>query len=403
MRKSVDTFSKAKGLIHAILTGMTGISKPVYKLISHLLPLWWSIAGRYNFTNLGRYGNYTEKSLRHSFERGFDWLQFNLGLLQSNDPDRYILGFDTTHIRKSGHKTPGIGYFWSGNEKRMQHGLEVGILSAIDCKKQTAFSLEAIQTPSNRHREKKINLVSHYTNIFLKQASTLLKISKYVAVDGYFMKRKFILPLLKSGFQVITKMRQDAYLQYLYTGKITRGGRKYAGKVDLKNIDSKYMNLFASKKGTEYFQGILYCKRLKMKVKIVYIRSSRTKEYEVLLCTDLQLDENKIVRYYSLRFQIEFLIRDAKQHAGLEHCQSRSLKKYAFHFNASFTSVSVAKSVFCTTIDHHHLSFSLQNLKRLYYNYLFIEKIFAHFGINLKSIKNGKKYEDCLRFGQIAA
>src|SRR5437868_1068918 len=126
MRKTTDTLSKANGLLQAILIGMNHITKPVQKLIYELVPLWWSNPGRYNFTNLSRFSKYSEKSLRSGFERGFDWLQFNMNMLEEKNQSRYIIGFDTTHIRKSGHKTPGIGYFWSGNEKRMRHGLEVG-------------------------------------------------------------------------------------------------------------------------------------------------------------------------------------------------------------------------------------------------------------------------------------
>ena len=38
----------------------------------------------------------------------------------------------------------------------------------------------------------------------------------------------------------------------------------------------------------------------------------------VLFSTDLDLSSAQIVDYYSLRFQIEFNFRDAKQHWGLE-------------------------------------------------------------------------------------
>ncbi|MDQ7046269.1 MAG: hypothetical protein Q9M39_01055 [Sulfurovum sp.] len=37
-----------------------------------------------------------------------------------------------------------------------------------------------------------------------------------------------------------------------------------------------------------------------------------------LFSTDLTLDYKKIVDYYSLRFQIEFVFRDAKQYWGME-------------------------------------------------------------------------------------
>lgn len=404
MATTVDTFSKANGLISTILCGMSNIGKPVHKFISEMMPLWWSITGRYNFTNLSRFGRYNEKSIRNGFERGFNWFEFNMQLLKLNEADRYIIGFDTTHLRKSGHKTPGIGYFWSGNEKRMQHGLEVGCLAAIDIKKQGAFSLEAIQTPSNRHKKNKINLVSHFVQIFQERSAKLLSISKHLVVDGYFMKKKFILPLCNLGFEVITKMRKDAYLQYLYKGNQKLGRpKKYSGKVDFHTIDKKYFKLFLVKEGCEFYWGNLFCRRLKQVVKIVYVYHAKKKEYEILLCTDLMLEPRKIAFYYSQRFQIEFLIREAKQNAGLEHCQARSLRKYAFHFNMSFSSVTVARTVFQQQSNASFQPFSMQNIKRLYYNHQLIERLFTHLGIDSKNMKSKKSFHECLNFGQIAA
>ena len=46
---------------------------------------------------------------------------------------------------------------------------------------------------------------------------------------------------------------------------------------------------------------------------------------------------------YRLRFQIEFIFRDAKQFTGLSDCQARDAKKLDFHFNASFTALNLAK------------------------------------------------------------
>jgi len=51
------------------------------------------------------------------------------------------------------------------------------------------------------------------------------------------------------------------------------------------------------------------------------------------------------VKYYQLRFQIEFLFRDAKQFAGLNHCQARNQHKLDFHFNMSLAAVNLAKVI----------------------------------------------------------
>jgi hypothetical protein len=47
---------------------------------------------------------------------------------------------------------------------------------------------------------------------------------------------------------------------------------------------------------------------------------------------------------YALRFQIEFIFRDAKQFTGLTHRQSTNKTKLENHFNLALSAVSVAKA-----------------------------------------------------------
>lgn len=49
-------------------------------------------------------------------------------------------------------------------------------------------------------------------------------------------------------------------------------------------------------------------------------------------------------KYYGLRFQVEFLIRYAKQHTGLEDCMARDEQKLHTHFNIAMTAVSIVKA-----------------------------------------------------------
>ncbi len=49
----------------------------------------------------------------------------------------------------------------------------------------------------------------------------LASISKYFVADGYFARQGFVKPLIEqTQLQVISKMRKDADLYYLYQGKI---------------------------------------------------------------------------------------------------------------------------------------------------------------------------------------
>ena len=63
----------------------------------------------------------------------------------------------------------------------------------------------------------------------------------------------------------------------------------------------------------------------------------------LLFSTDLTLAAEDIYRYYTARFQIEFVFRDAKQFTGLADFQTRSEDRIAFHVNASMTALNFLK------------------------------------------------------------
>lgn len=358
--------------------------------------------------NLSRYVTYNEQALRNGFARGADFFEINLRLVKNKCSNEIILAFDPSYIPKSGKKTEGLGYYWSGVAQSMKKGLELGCLAAIDVKNATGFHLEALLTPGVDQRKKtKTNLVAHYRNFVLARIEKLKTISKYLVVDGYFMKKEFILPFLDHQMQVITKMRSDANLQYIYKGVQKEGrGRKlkYSGKVNLKNIDKRKWQKEYENRNEAGYSALLYCMMLKRVCKIVYCLDKKTGKYDILLSTDIQMDAKKIVKYYRLRFQIEFLFRDAKQHAGLADCQARDMNKLNFHFNVSLTNVSIAKAEYYLSIPaKERESFSLQNIKRMQHCKLLTDLIFSNLELDMKCKKIKSLYEQCLNFGQIAA
>ena len=90
-------------------------------------------------------------------------------------------------------------------------------------------------------------LLEHYSNVIIERKQQLQQISKYVVVDIYFSKEPFISAMSISGFEVVSRLRTDAYLQYLFTGK----PRKFYGKVDYNNLD---MNHFILVEQTEDYK-----------------------------------------------------------------------------------------------------------------------------------------------------
>ena len=97
--------------------------------------------------------------------------------------------------------------------------------------------------------------------------------------------------------------------------------------------------------GTEVYEGIVWSRALKCLVKIVILRKQKSeKQYQALLFSpDLSLPALTIIDYYKLRFQIEFLFRDAKQHKGLGDCQARKAIAVENGANASVTALNLLK------------------------------------------------------------
>ncbi|HKG69918.1 MAG TPA: transposase [Segetibacter sp.] len=403
-----NAFDKISGLVSVSLQKLENISKPRFKFFSTIFELWLGLPLRYTMLNLGRIGGYCEKSIRLHFEKLFDFVSFNEALIKKSCSKDLIAAFDPSYIPKSGKQTPGLGKWWSGKDQCTLKGLEISCLSIVVVTAGTAMSLEAVQTPSKEVlQSKNQNQVSHYVSIIKKQMPKLKAMVKYLVAHGYFMKHDFILPLLKDGLHIITKMRPDADLRYTYNGpKQSRRGRRklYDGKVDCNNIDKRRIKKFDEDEDAVYYSGIVYCIALKQLVRIVYLQEKGTNRHKIFVCTDTLIKPALIIKYYRLRFQIEFLIRDAKQHCGLEECQARRENKLYFHFNMALSAVSVAKAaVWLSLPEEKREAFSMRNIKLMYYNKIITERIFSNLALDLNCKKIKQLYNQCLNIGALAA
>ncbi len=401
--KIANPFSKALGFIGAKLQQVSGIKKPQERFLSTLFEVMWTVPGRINFLNMGRFSSLSEQTFRLQFLKGFDFMSLFISMLSGKESRERVLVFDPSFICKSGKHTYGLGRYWNGKAQRSEKGLEIGCLGSIDVADGTAYHLLAKQTSPNKTKSR----IEQYVSMLKEQADKLLSISRYMAVDGYFMKSTFIGPMRKEGFEVITKMRSDGNLREVYRGVSSKGRgrpRLYGDKINLEQIDKrKWRKCYQTEEITGY-ERILYCVTLKQQVKVVYLEKVAGSGYEVLLSTDKELSGEKLVRYYRLRFQIEFLIRDAKQHGGLEDCQARDEKKLHYHFNMALGSVSTAKlTLWATLANKKEVPFSMRNIKLYFYNKYLTETIFTNLGLDLSCRKIARLYNQCLDIGSIAA
>lgn len=382
---------------------MPNITMARKNFLINLFVLYLSIKDRMNFTNMSRIGMYSEKTYRNNFEKPFDFLLFNKFLVELKCSKHIILAGDCCFIPKSGKHTPNIDKFWNGCASKVCRGMEINALAAIDVENNTAMHLECRQTPSDLNDESRVDFCIRQV---VEANNKLEGMADYFAYDGAGAKKKFADGIVEqAGLHLVSKLRKDANLRYLYTGEYQGSGRpkEYDGKMDCKNPDKSRFDLCYSDEDVAVYTAVVNSVSLKRNIRIAYVESRKTNAYAILFSTDTELEGYRIYQYYKARFQIEFLFRDAKQHAGLTHCQARSENKLHFHHNASLTVVSLAKAESVLTESSMNTPFSMADIKTKYFNKLFLDRFFIMSGIRLTCKKIEAAYHELLNFGRIAA
>ena len=131
------------------LKSVVNIHKPFEKTFMDTMKLFMAILDRINFLQLGRYGCFSEQTYRNLFENEtFNWFAFNASIISKHlTGKRKAIAIAPSYIPKSGHKTPWIGYFWSGCAGDYKRGLEILGIGVIDIDNHECMTLGSIQTP----------------------------------------------------------------------------------------------------------------------------------------------------------------------------------------------------------------------------------------------------------------
>jgi hypothetical protein len=402
-----------------------GVGTPQQNFLLELMRDWLAVRGRFNFINISRYGPWHERTLRRWFKRDFAWNRFNALLMKELIPAGHelILALDATFVPKSGKKTDGLGWFFSGCAGRALKGLELSVLSLVNVTANTAYALDARQTlPGDSNakvvrrgrktaRKRRATTPDEETRVdaYVEQMRQVVPLLprpiRYLAVDGYYTRHKFVAGVCALGLDLIGKLRRDAALWYRYDGpQKARGRRRVRGdKVQWKQLDlTLWQDGGKLDETTHLYSAVLHHDTLKRDLKVALLRHTKgDKTTDVLLySTDLDLSAADIVRYYKARFQIEFLFRDAKQGAGLNHCQARSAQALHFHWNAALCAVNLAK--WQEPLRAHGQTFSLASCKQRLANQHLLDVFSAGLGLNLTFVKSHPAYTDLCNYGVIA-
>jgi hypothetical protein len=376
-------------ILTPILANISEIDKWQRDFLIEFFKTLFSRQGRANFENLSRYSKYNELTFRRQFGKFCDWLSFNLGFVDL-EQGTFIGVIDCSFISKSGKKTFGLDKFWSGVANIAKMGLEISVLGCINVDTAQAYVLEATQTPAGLSTSQ--NSSYSRTDFYMEQVIDCLFCMTsivYFVADGFYAKAKVFNTLCENGKHLITKLRPDADLRYLNTKPREKGQRgataKYDGKVtfdwlhlkdkdkwDFIGSDEKYAHL------TIYSQK-LYAVHFERVIRVVLLINHKSNSYVLLACSNENLDARLIVKYYQLRFQIEFIFRDAKQFMGLNDCQARDEAKLDFHFNAALSAVNLARNIIGQDEKYNK---SMNNFMRYHYNQKFVDTIYLKLSKN---------------------
>lgn len=356
-----------------------------------------AMSGRITMLGISRWtsngGSY--RTVQRFFSSVLPWTELLVRFFRTHLFDwasEYILAGDATTVIKSGKETHGIDRFFSGVIGKVVRGLEFFVFSLVDVRERKSYPLavkQMVRTEAekaaikNKKRKQKrvqkkrgkkakrgrpkgsrnkdknefkpsaeLKRISDLLAKLVKLMRVFVKI-RYVAMDGHFGHHQAVLMARFHGLELISKMRCDAVLFEKYEGeqKVRGRKRKYGERVDNRNLPVKYLKKSEQVKDiiTKYYSGIFLHEKFSCELKVLIIEKTnvRTRKvgHAVLFSSDVELEWEKLADYYSLRFQIEFNFREAKQHFGLEDFMTTTKTGVENAANLAFMMVNLSEKL----------------------------------------------------------
>ena len=340
------------------------VTKTTVGQMSRIICALLAMSGRVTMLGISRWtdegGSY--RTVQRFFHTTIAWGQvmwhfFYTHLQQAKD--EYILAGDECVVTKSGKWTHGLDRFFSSLFGKAVPSVAFFALSVISCRERRSYPVMAKQVirteaeksdakqkaqqkqsqkqpkkrkpgrpkGSKNRNKREVTLTPELRRIgeMIQQLLALVGQSMrltYIALDGHFGNNNALQMVLQSGLHLISKLRYDAALHFLYEGQDKR--RKYGDKIDYANLPSRYLQETTTTDGirTDIYQAKMLHKEFAQPLNVVIIVKTKldtgATARVILFASDLDLAWALLIDYYRLRFQIEFNFRDAKQYWGLE-------------------------------------------------------------------------------------
>ena len=341
------------------------LDKTTIRQFSLIIPALLAMSGRVTMLGISRW---TEKGGSYrTVQRFFStiipwahvlWLFFRQHLFDTEAS--YILAGDESVVTKSGKKTHGLDRFFSSLYGKPVPGLAFFVLSLLHINERRSYPImveqmvrteeekaaaktkkEAKQKPKNgkrgrpkgsKNRDKtEVTLTPELTRIQQMIQKLLVLILEvllleHIVMDGHFGNNNALQMVRQCGLHLTSKLRSDSALHFRYDGPYAGCGapKQYGDKINYARIPDNYLTATQTEKEirTDIYQAEMLHTEFAQPLNVVIIVKTNLKTgawaHVVLFSSDLTLDYACIIDFYSLRFQIEFNFRDAKQYWGLE-------------------------------------------------------------------------------------
>jgi putative transposase len=326
-----------------------------------------AMTGRVTMLGLSRWagkgGSY--RTIQRFFNTPVNWSVLQWLLIRTHlwkPGETMVAAGDDVMVTKSGKCTHGLDRFFSSIYSKVVPGLGFLSLSLISVERRVSYpvvmeqlekaptaptSPSPTQSPPKRQGKGKpgrrkgsknsnrrevqlspyLQFVQDHLKHLLEVIGSHIKLEHFV-FDGAFGNNDSVQMVRQIGLHLVSKLRHDSALYLPYTGPyLGRGPRKkYGNKINYHDIPERYLKSSSidKEKGieTKIYQVQAWHKKFADLLNIVVIvkRNLKTNKmaHVILFSSDLNLSYEVLIDYYSLRFQIEFNFRDAKQHWGLE-------------------------------------------------------------------------------------
>jgi putative transposase len=289
------------------------------------------------------------------------WLFFRQHLFRPDDV--YLLAGDEVVVTKAGKTTYGLDRFFSSIYQHPVPGLAFFSLALVSTKERRAFPLrleQVVRTDAEKAASKakaaatktkeampkrkpgrpkgssnkpkadvtlspELQRIQALVGDLLQLIAGWLPLT-YLVLDGHFGNSAAFHMAQQCGLHLISKLRSDAALYEPYDGPYQGRGprRKYGTKLDYAALPAKFLQQTTVEGPieTRIYQAEFLHKEFAQPLNVVIIekinRTTHKHGHAILFSSDLALSAATLIDDYSLRFQIEFVFRDAKQYWGLE-------------------------------------------------------------------------------------